>query len=231
MSTTPTREGRGGAGRVPRRLRAGDRPRWRTAGRRDGRAVAGLSMGGWGAVGFAMLRPDLFMAAASLSGAVVTEERAATPAWAGLFTGGVRPAGRPRALSRRLAVRHDRRSRAPRRGRRCSSPAATTTSSTSTRRTLFYLGLQRAGVAAELRITDGGHDWACGRARSSRCCGSWARRLRRERRGRDAEDLGTRQLDQRAEGDVGRGRARPAARADRRRRRRSAASTLPTTGR
>src|SRR5690606_8761230 len=42
----------------------------RTVGTREGRAVAGLSMGGGGAMGFAARHPDLFVSAAAFSGAV-----------------------------------------------------------------------------------------------------------------------------------------------------------------
>lgn len=45
---------------------------YRTVGTRDGRAVAGLSMGGGGAMHYASRHPDLFTAAAAFSGAVDT---------------------------------------------------------------------------------------------------------------------------------------------------------------
>ncbi len=45
---------------------------YRTEARRDGRAVAGLSMGGYGALHYAARHPDLFTAAAAFSGAVDT---------------------------------------------------------------------------------------------------------------------------------------------------------------
>jgi S-formylglutathione hydrolase FrmB len=44
--------------------------RFRTAARRSQRAVSGVSMGGYGAMMYAARHPDLFVAAASLSGAV-----------------------------------------------------------------------------------------------------------------------------------------------------------------
>ena len=126
------------AGSVPRRRRSSatscrsSTGRWRTTARRDGRAVAGLSMGGWGAVRFASLRPDLFVAAASLSGAIITEDWAATPAWAGYFTGAFGTpvdlarfrAASPFTLIPQLAAAE------PAPGA-LTSPAATTTSSTS----------------------------------------------------------------------------------------------------
>jgi S-formylglutathione hydrolase FrmB len=43
---------------------------YRTRGTREGRAVAGLSMGGFGSMSYAARHPDLFVAAASFSGAV-----------------------------------------------------------------------------------------------------------------------------------------------------------------
>ncbi|MBL8703012.1 MAG: prolyl oligopeptidase family serine peptidase [Alphaproteobacteria bacterium] len=45
---------------------------WRTDPRREARAVAGISMGGFGALRFAFARPELFVAAASMSGAFWT---------------------------------------------------------------------------------------------------------------------------------------------------------------
>lgn len=43
---------------------------YRTVNRREGRAIAGLSMGGYGAWRLALERPDLFVSAASMSGAL-----------------------------------------------------------------------------------------------------------------------------------------------------------------
>lgn len=45
---------------------------FRTTGTRDGRAIAGLSMGGYGAMHYASRHPDLFTGAAAFSGAVDT---------------------------------------------------------------------------------------------------------------------------------------------------------------
>ena len=50
--------------------------RYRTIARRDGRALAGISMGGGGAFKYAAHRPDMFVAATSLSGALDTNEPA-----------------------------------------------------------------------------------------------------------------------------------------------------------
>lgn len=46
---------------------------------RNGRAIAGLSMGGFGAVRFAMMAPDRYAAAVSLSGAIVTDDTPEIP--------------------------------------------------------------------------------------------------------------------------------------------------------
>ena len=134
---------------------------WSTVRGRSGRAVAGLSMGGWGAVRFALLRPDLFAAAASLSGALVTEEQAALPVWAAFF-GGV--FGEPVDLDRFRAA-----SPYARLGQIAASPRPPALFlacgdqdelDLTASNLLFFLALQRAGIPAELRIDDGGHDWS-----------------------------------------------------------------------
>ncbi len=48
---------------------------FRTIARKEGRAVAGLSMGGFGAIHYAQERPDLFAYAASFSGALDLEDQ------------------------------------------------------------------------------------------------------------------------------------------------------------
>jgi S-formylglutathione hydrolase FrmB len=55
--------------------------RWRGDARRERRAIAGISMGGYGALRFAFARPDLFSAAAAMSGAFWTRfEQGRVPA-------------------------------------------------------------------------------------------------------------------------------------------------------
>ena len=133
---------------------------WRTNARREARVVAGLSMGGWGAIRFAMLRPDLFAAGASLSGALIGEDRAATPEWAGWFSGAF---GRPVELARFQAASPF--SLIPAFQAAAPKPAIYLACGDDDDlgleegTLLFYLALRRAGVPAELRITDGGHDW------------------------------------------------------------------------
>ncbi len=133
---------------------------WRTDARRGSRAVAGLSMGGWGAVRFAMLRPDWFAAAASLSGALISEEWAATPEWAGWFSGAF---GTPVDLARfrrasPFSLIPNFQAAAPRPALflACGDDDDLDLEEGNL---LFYLALRRAGVPAELRITDGGHSW------------------------------------------------------------------------
>jgi S-formylglutathione hydrolase FrmB len=133
---------------------------WRTTARREGRAVAGLSMGGWGAVRFATLRPDLFVAAASLSGAIITEDWAATPEWAGYFTGAF---GTPVDLARFRAASPF--TLIPQLAADSPRPALYFTCGNDDEldlvegNLLFHLALERAGIHAELRIADGARTW------------------------------------------------------------------------
>jgi S-formylglutathione hydrolase FrmB len=134
---------------------------WSTAGRRTGRAVAGLSMGGWGAMRFAMLRPDLFVAAAGLSAAIVTADQATTEPWRGWFTGVFGTpfdparfrAASPLALVPRLAAADPR----PALFLTCGDDDELGLEEGSV---LLHRALERAGIASELRVTDGGHGWA-----------------------------------------------------------------------
>jgi enterochelin esterase family protein len=127
----------------------------------QGRAIAGLSMGGWGAIRFAMLRPDLFVAAASLSGALVPKEWVSKPPWPDFlqpaFGSPVDPirfaAATPFALVDRLAATEPRPSLYLLCGRDDELGLAAGA-------VLFHAALERAGVASELRLVDGRHDWA-----------------------------------------------------------------------
>ena len=154
----------GGAGRVASAflddlMPAIDRT-WPTDPRREQRAIAGLSMGGFGAIRLAMLRPDLFAAAASLSGALVTDAQAATPEWAGWFSGAFGTPVDPRRFQA-AAPQHMLAAFAASPVR----PALLFTCGNQDElglaesNLLFFLALQRAGIPAELRIGPGGHDW------------------------------------------------------------------------
>ena len=140
---------------------------WPTDARRQARAVAGLSMGGWGAVRFAMLRPDLFAAAASLSGALIGADLTVTPEWLDLLSGAFgTPVDRERLRAASpFTLLTAFRAASPR-------PALYLTCGDDDDLDLdevtfaFHRALRRAGVPAELRVTDGGHDW-----------GVWSREL------------------------------------------------------
>lgn len=151
----------GGFGAIQTAFLADFLPQVERTWRGDGsRAVAGLSMGGWGAVRFALLRPDLFAAAASLSGALVTEAQAATPMWAGWFSGAfgdpVDPArfraAAPQFLLASVAAAAER----PALYLACGDEDELGLTASNL---LFFLELEEAGIPAELRIADGGHDW------------------------------------------------------------------------
>lgn len=154
----------GGVGRVATALLEDLIPavegRWATGTERRARAIVGLSMGGWGAMRLALDRPDLFVAAASLSGALVPEAWAGRPLWIDLFRGAF---GRPfdparfRTASPFTAIeRLTGEAQLPRlllvSGDDDELELATATF-------LFWRALQDAGIDAELRITDGGHNW------------------------------------------------------------------------
>lgn len=140
---------------------------WRTDARGGRRAVAGLSMGGWGAVRLAMLRPDLFAAAASLSGTLLPDAWAATPQWAWWFSGAfgspVDPARFHAASPFTMLPAFAATAQRPALYLACGDDDELGLTKATI---LFYLALRPAGVRAELRITDGGHDW-----------GVWAREL------------------------------------------------------
>lgn len=90
-------EGRGGVPRFEtftiRQLIPWVDRRLRTRARRSGRAIAGLSMGGFSALSYAARHPDLFAAAASFSGAVDTNKTEVQPVIEGetLADGGATP--------------------------------------------------------------------------------------------------------------------------------------------
>ena len=80
---------------------------WRTDARREARAVAGLSMGGWGAIRFAMLRPDLFAAGGQPVGRADRRGPGGDAGVGGLVLRRIRDTRRPRPLPSRLAVQPD----------------------------------------------------------------------------------------------------------------------------
>ncbi|MEK0083030.1 alpha/beta hydrolase [Benzoatithermus flavus] len=133
--------------------------RFDTVGDRRGRAIAGLSMGGFGALRLVLARPDLFVAAASLSGALFMPDEPLTPADIADLHGAF---GTP--FERARLERND-----PFRmlgGLACAeAPAIYLASGAQDGFRLdeatasFYLALKRAGIPSSLRIRSGGHDW------------------------------------------------------------------------
>jgi S-formylglutathione hydrolase FrmB len=138
---------------------------FRTDARREARVVGGLSMGGYGALKFALGHPDLFCAAVSHSGALSVEGRfhARDPKWeqeAGwhswlremtrLF--GPNPAGGPNDL-RNLAQRVDR-SMLPALRIDCGTDDALIDENRE-----FHSYLDSIGIAHEYQEFPGGHTW------------------------------------------------------------------------
>ena len=108
--------------------------RFATLGRREGRAIAGLSMGGYGALRYALDRPDLFCAVASLSGALFKPRQRLDEDDIEDLHGAFGDPFEPRPLRRRQRVPDDRPGRqVGGAAARSTWPAATRTGSTSTR--------------------------------------------------------------------------------------------------
>jgi enterochelin esterase family protein len=135
--------------------------RYRAQGRRDGRARAGLSMGGYGAVHLGFLRPDLFAAIASMSGALYLEGQTMTRESLDDLHGAF---GRPFSRERFEAANVFRRIRAV--AEAAQRPAIYLASGNAdyyeydVNTALFYVALHGAGIPATLHIAPGGHDWA-----------------------------------------------------------------------
>lgn len=164
----------GGAGMmaraVTRDLTAAVDARYPTAACREGRAVGGLSMGGYGAALYGLDRPDLYVAAMSFSGAIAppigrfdTErERRADTFYDGAFG---RPLERERfnawTVFARLAAMRER-----------DGPRAAFYLAAGDRDrggllqtlTRLHVEMLRSGYDATLRIGPGQHDWPTWRA-------------------------------------------------------------------
>jgi enterochelin esterase family protein len=142
---------------------------YRTISRREGRAIAGLSMGGYGALRLAFFNPERFAAAASLSGALYEEigipgvERPVATALQDAERWYHGAYGRPFDIATYIA-----RNPFARIGElsRMQAPPEILITTGDDDYFKFYEGscalfvaLRRAGLAAELRVDDGGHDW------------------------------------------------------------------------
>jgi S-formylglutathione hydrolase FrmB len=137
---------------------------YRTRARRDGRAIAGLSMGGFGALHLAFAAPDVFAAAASLSGALFVgrpEGVSIDDLFGDVF-------GEPFELARYRAA--SPLGRAGELEGPSELPEIYLTSGDDDffgffeGAALLFLQLREVGARAELRISDGDHDWAYWRA-------------------------------------------------------------------
>ncbi len=135
--------------------------RYRAQGRRDGRAIAGLSMGGFGAVHLGFLRPDLFAAIASMSGAIYLENQPLTRENIEELHGAF---GRP--FSRERLEEVNLFTRIPGLAKAAQRPAIYLASGNAdyyaydVNAALFYVALRGSGIPATMHIAPGGHDWA-----------------------------------------------------------------------
>lgn len=150
--------------------------RWPTIATRAGRALAGLSMGGYGAVRLALAAPQRFVAAASLSGALFSGD-AHSPFFNPVFESRVQRRlfgnafGTPFDIDRYHAANvfaslapH---ATTPGSGSATTSipPAIYLTAGDDDSFGLYrgamatYVALREAGVPTELRISDGKHSW------------------------------------------------------------------------
>ena len=158
----------GGQGRmktaITRDLRAALEKRFPLARCREARAVAGLSMGGYGALLFALDEPETFVAGISLSGAVAPPMAAGDPervARADRFYD--QAFGAPLARERFNAWNLFGKAEALREAR--EKPAIFLAIGDRDRAgllqstTLLHAQLTRAGVDSALRVGPGGHDW------------------------------------------------------------------------
>ncbi|MFL1875436.1 alpha/beta hydrolase [Hansschlegelia beijingensis] len=144
--------------------------RYPTAACREGRAIAGVSMGGYGALLYGLERPDAFVAAASFSGAIappidardVQRLKRADAFYDGAF-GRPLDRGRFNAWNLFTRVRQWPAGEEP-------APAILLAAGDRDRSGLiqstarFHAELLRAGLDSSLRIGPGAHDWPTWRA-------------------------------------------------------------------
>ncbi len=161
----------GGAGAVATayldELVPGIEARYRGEGRREGRAVAGLSMGGYGAVHLAFARPAVFAAAASMSGALYLEHQVVTQENIDDLHGAFgSPFSRARFEAANVFSAIPAVARAPLRPAIYLSSGNADYYEYDVNAALFYVALHGAGIPATLHLAPGGHDW-----------GSWSAEL------------------------------------------------------
>jgi putative tributyrin esterase len=134
--------------------------RFRTDARRDGRFIAGLSMGGYGAIRMGLKHPERYAIAASLSGAFEVPRLPAF-GWTDMLRAEfLRAFGPPGSTRRRQDDVFVLAERAPREGLPffyldCGTEDPFLESNRS-----LAAALQRRGIAYEYRETPGAHSWA-----------------------------------------------------------------------
>lgn len=134
--------------------------RYHTIAKREGRGIAGLSMGGYGALRFALTRPDLFAAVASLSGAIfLPNQNLTADDIADLYGAFGDPFDRQRFEAENLFQLVPRLSRAEQRPEIYIASGDRDDFDLEENALYFYLALKRAGIRASLRIREGGHNW------------------------------------------------------------------------
>lgn len=130
---------------------------------RAARAVAGLSMGGFGAVRFAVKHPNRFAAAVSFSGAIVEDDLPGNPVsetQIKLFRGAFGTPFRPVAFNRENVF-----SFLPHLAEAENKPKILLTVGDDDYFTLYegafltFLRMRAMGIPVELRVTDGNHSW------------------------------------------------------------------------
>jgi len=130
---------------------------------RAARAVAGLSMGGFGAVRFAAKHPDRFAAAVSFSGAIVEDDLPGNPVsetQIKLFRGAFGTPFKAAAFNRENVF-----SFLPRLAEAELKPKFLLTVGDDDYFTLYegafltFLRMRAMGIPVELRVTDGNHSW------------------------------------------------------------------------
>jgi S-formylglutathione hydrolase FrmB len=128
---------------------------------REGRAIAGLSMGGFGALRLALLHPDRYVAAAGLSPALFLPEVHDLDRLAPLFHGAF---GTPLDPERLAAANPLALVASVEPGAGAPAFFLTTGDDDPFELTLpaakLHAALRARALEAELRVTDGGHDWA-----------------------------------------------------------------------
>lgn len=136
---------------------------YRTIPGREGRFIAGLSMGGYGALRLTFTRPELYRAAAAMSSALwwrLTPQSKLDPKKEGIFDGSF---GRPFEAARYLAQRPDayldQAKAYPGKLGIYLHAGDHDHFGTHVSTMKLFLKMREVGLKPELRITDGNHTW------------------------------------------------------------------------